>query len=248
MRLICIARACVPLLLLAAACGSAHSEPIAKLTAADAAGMDGAEARALLTKALEKYHQSSPLRFTPVGIETGGKSNRQQYRFADLADPEVWEQGWPNQSRLGVRFGPWGLYMGNPADKSAAVLEARQIARAFYVLKYSGSAEAWAPTVAEVRAGKRSVTDLPEDARRFKVQADAAMQEKKLADASMRYADALAIAPWWAAGHFNRGLILGELGYYPDACIELSRYLDLVPDAPDARQAKDKIYEWEAKK
>jgi hypothetical protein len=34
---------------------------------------------------------------------------------------------------------------------------------------------------------------------------------------------------------------------YPDAIIEMKRYLMLVPDAPNARALQDKIYNWERK-
>jgi len=61
------------------------------------------------------------------------------------------------------------------------------------------------------------------------------------------YAKALAIAPWWPEGRFNRALILGELKRYSEAVREMKRYLQLVPDAPNARASQDKIYEWEGK-
>jgi len=75
---------------------------------------------------------------------------------------------------------------------------------------------------------------LPEEARKFKVQA------------AVRYFDALKIAPWWPEGHFNRALLLGEAGNYEKAVVEMRKYLMLVPEAPDARAAQDKIYGWGA--
>jgi tetratricopeptide (TPR) repeat protein len=86
---------------------------------------------------------------------------------------------------------------------------------------------------------------LPEEARKFKVQAEFAMQEKQFAKAAELYNKALEIAPWWPEGHFNRALILGETKKYWEAMREMKRYLLLVPDAPDARAAQDKIYQWE---
>lgn len=86
---------------------------------------------------------------------------------------------------------------------------------------------------------------LPEEARRFKVQAEAALAQKEFAEAADRYRDALKAAPWWPEGRFNRALILGETGRYRGAIEEMKKYLALVPDAPDARAAQDKIYEWE---
>ncbi len=88
---------------------------------------------------------------------------------------------------------------------------------------------------------------LPEDARRFRVQAEAALRDKEFEDAADNYELALRLAPWWPEGRFNRALILGELKEYAEATVEMKRYLALVPDAPNARAAQDRIYEWEGK-
>lgn len=86
---------------------------------------------------------------------------------------------------------------------------------------------------------------LGEDARRFKVQAEAAVREKKFEAAVVHFAEALEVAPWWPAGRFNRALVLGELKEYPEAILEMKRYLRLTPDAENARSAQDTIYKWE---
>lgn len=86
---------------------------------------------------------------------------------------------------------------------------------------------------------------LPEEARKFKVQAESAFNKKNFEGAAARYKDALDVAPWWPEGHFNRALILGELSRYRDAIREMKKYLTLVPDAPNARAAQDNIYRWE---
>lgn len=86
---------------------------------------------------------------------------------------------------------------------------------------------------------------LPEEARKFKVQAESAFNRKDFDEAAARYLDALKVAPWWPEGYFNRALILGETGRYRKAIEEMRKYLVIVPDAPDARAAQDKIYEWE---
>ena len=88
---------------------------------------------------------------------------------------------------------------------------------------------------------------LPEEARKFKVQAEVAVRDKKFEDAAELYKKALGIAPWWPEGHFNRAIVLGESRYYLGAIREMKRYLIIVPNAPDARAAQDKIYEWELK-
>jgi tetratricopeptide (TPR) repeat protein len=87
---------------------------------------------------------------------------------------------------------------------------------------------------------------LPEAARRFKVQAESAISEKDFNAAADFYEQALGVAPWWPAGHFNRDLVLSETGEFSDAVAEMRRYLEVVPEAPDARAAQDKIYAWES--
>lgn len=88
---------------------------------------------------------------------------------------------------------------------------------------------------------------LPEEARKYKVQAEVAVRDKKYEMAAELYGKGLNIAPGWPEGHFNRAIVLGESKYYLTAMREMKRYLQLVPDAPDARAAQDKIYEWELK-
>lgn len=88
---------------------------------------------------------------------------------------------------------------------------------------------------------------MPESARRYMVQAEDAVREKKFDAAADLYKQALDVAPLWPEGHFNRALVLGETGSYASAVSEMKRYLLLVPNASNARAAQDKIYVWERK-
>ncbi|MEW6720603.1 MAG: tetratricopeptide repeat protein [Thermodesulfobacteriota bacterium] len=106
--------------------------------------------------------------------------------------------------------------------------------------------EVWFRKEAQRYVASPSKTDLPEEARKYRVKAETAVGRKAFAEAADYYRDALGIAPWWPEGHYNRALILAELGRYGSAGREMKRYLLLSPDAPDARAAQDKIYEWEA--
>jgi hypothetical protein len=87
--------------------------------------------------------------------------------------------------------------------------------------------------------------ELPESARRWRVQAESAVRAQRFDEAADLFDAALAEAPWWPEGHFNRALVLGEAGDPSGAITEMRRYLALVPEAADARAAQDKIYEWE---
>ena len=91
------------------------------------------------------------------------------------------------------------------------------------------------------------VPDIPEAARRFKVQAEGAVHDKDYGAAAEFYGQAIGVAPWWPEGHFNRALVLSNTGDYELAIVEMKRYLELMPDAQDARAAQDKVYEWEPK-
>ncbi|MFA7399510.1 MAG: tetratricopeptide repeat protein [Sideroxydans sp.] len=86
---------------------------------------------------------------------------------------------------------------------------------------------------------------LPEEARKYMVQAEAAVKRQSFSEAADRYRDALKIAPWWPEGYFNRALLLGETGRYKGAIANMKKYLRLIPAASDAQAAQDKIYEWE---
>lgn len=99
--------------------------------------------------------------------------------------------------------------------------------------------------VAQYRAANPKPV-MPEAARKFRVQAEFAVQEKRLDRAVELYGKALEIVPWWPEGHYNLALVLGETKKYRDALREMKRYLLLAPDAPEARAAQDRIYQWES--
>lgn len=94
---------------------------------------------------------------------------------------------------------------------------------------------------------KMARNPLPEEARKYKVQGDAAFKEKNFDGALNLYGKALEVAPWWSTGYYNRALLLGEDGSYAEAILEMKKYLELKPPATEARKAQDKIYVWESK-
>jgi TPR repeat protein len=88
---------------------------------------------------------------------------------------------------------------------------------------------------------------LPEDVRKFRIQAEGAINDKDFNGAADLYAQGLKIAPWWPQGHFDRAVVLANINRYREAVTEMKCYLILVPDAPDARKVQDEIYDWERK-
>lgn len=85
-----------------------------------------------------------------------------------------------------------------------------------------------------------------EEMRRYAVQAQLMIREKRFNEAAQIYAKALDIAPWWPEARYNRALVLGELKRYRLAIREMERFLKLEPNTSARRAIQDKIYEWEA--
>lgn len=86
---------------------------------------------------------------------------------------------------------------------------------------------------------------LPEEARRFKVQAEAAVTRKDFNQATVNYIEALQAAPWWSEGYFNVALLYAELKNVEGAIRNMKRFLLLEPKHAKAREAQDQIYRWE---
>jgi len=86
---------------------------------------------------------------------------------------------------------------------------------------------------------------LPEEARKFGVQAASLVEKQRYDEAVVMYGQALDVAPWWAEGHFNRSLVEASQSRYSEAAASMKLFLLLAPQSPDARAAQDKLYEWE---
>lgn len=120
-----------------------------------------------------------------------------------------------------------------------------QVMRALAAPETAGERAAFVATLADFHAG-RVGPDVGEAVRPHKVAAELAVKDKRLWDAAGEFAQGLALAPWWPQGNFNLALVYGELRAYPLAARYMQRYLELVPDAANARAAQDKVYEWNA--
>lgn len=98
---------------------------------------------------------------------------------------------------------------------------------------------------AQYRAS-RIKPQVSEAQRKFIVQANTLNQRKDYAGAVKLYLKAIDFDPVsYPAAYFNLALLSAQLKRYNKAISYMQQYLFLVPDAPDARDAKDKIYEWE---
>ena len=100
-----------------------------------------------------------------------------------------------------------------------------------------------------IAAEYRSLSVKPrmtEEQRRLVVQANAYTQKKDYAGAIDRYNKTIEHNPTsYPEAYFNLALLHEQQSLYTFAIHYMKKYLMLAPDAPDARGAQDKIYEWE---
>jgi hypothetical protein len=146
--------------------------------------------------------------------------------------------------------GKWYIWCVRIPDSDRREACARALADYLYALKARAefvkqSDARFQETLAKYRE-PASRPPLPEEARKFKVQAELAVSEKRFADATNGYVMAVRAAPWWAEGYYNIALLKGELKEYEDAGRMMKRFLALEPQSPLARAAQDQIYRWEA--
>jgi tetratricopeptide (TPR) repeat protein len=89
------------------------------------------------------------------------------------------------------------------------------------------------------------LTELPEEARKYALRGSVLIKEGGFADALAEYRTALKLAPFNAKLHSDTALIHGQLKNYREAIKSMTIFLQLSPDSPNARAAKDEIYKWE---
>jgi tetratricopeptide (TPR) repeat protein len=92
-----------------------------------------------------------------------------------------------------------------------------------------------------------SKPQLPDECDKYRVLAENAAREKKFGDAVDFFEKGLHVEPLWPAGQFNAAMIYGQLEDYSSAAHHMNRYLELVPDAPDAKACRERLIIWEYK-
>jgi len=90
-----------------------------------------------------------------------------------------------------------------------------------------------------------SLARLSEEARRHVMRAEVATKEGKFDDAVVEYTEAIKLSPYFPNLYKALALNHAALKAYRQAIRSLQTYLDLSPDAADARTAKDQLYKWE---
>ena len=88
---------------------------------------------------------------------------------------------------------------------------------------------------------------LSEEVEKKRLLAEDAYQQKNL-NAAVRYYEAgVALDPTWAQGWYNVAQLYAAQNDFEHAIFSMKRYLILLPNAPDAAEAKNDVLLWEAK-
>jgi tetratricopeptide (TPR) repeat protein len=145
--------------------------------------------------------------------------------------------------------GQWYLWC-RIADSDRRHACARLLADYFYVHKvrweFIKASDARFEETLEKYRDPASRPAFPEEARRYKVQAEQAVQNKRFVEAVNGYVMAVRTAPWWSEGYYNLALLNGELEQQEEAVRMMKRFIVLEPQSPLARAAQDQVYRWEA--
>ncbi len=88
---------------------------------------------------------------------------------------------------------------------------------------------------------------LPETVQRCRIMAEDAFKNRDFEKAAEYYEQGLQIEPLWPQGRHNAAWLYAELKDYQSAVLHIKRYLEVAPDAANAKQARDMLYLWEGK-
>lgn len=99
--------------------------------------------------------------------------------------------------------------------------------------------------IAELIAKFPHLFQLTEEARKIVIKAESYTEEGKFPEAIEEYKKALNLSPFFPALYKALALNYAQLKDYSQAMKNMNIYLELYPDAPDFRAAKDAIYKWE---
>lgn len=236
--------AAVMLLMVISGCGHSYTPTIDSIAGAT----DPLKALVAMQESIAspaRYIEDIPCTYVVTGdtlTRSCANQTPRTERFRNFPNPEIGGNDGLTWLTSPIVMMWHGYDVGNAA--------ADQFANAWFVLARPRELDdpsrnaAFVAAVARYRSAPESHS---ERLRRVQVQVENALKEQRTAEAAMLYRDALDESAGWPEGHFNLALLYGDLEFYADAINAMRRYLYLVPDAPDARAAQDKIYEWERK-
>ncbi len=164
------------------------------------------------------------------------------YSVGALADPRYPALGWGGMSGMVPLQFVW-------TEEGTA----QEFADAFNRLLYAAYRHEDSQELQTFRAAAQAWRENPAkpplspEADRARILAENAIKEKNLDSAIEHYERGLEVQPMWPEGWFNLALIYAEQDNYADATDRMKHYLELAPDAPDAKEAREQMIIWEDK-
>ena len=160
----------------------------------------------------------------------------------------------PKSSLLSTKFGCGkhlnilGIFAFNTAAQAQEFVDALSRLSAFARGGDAALAAEWRDFRQKAAAWRALAVKpaMPESVRKHRLLAEHAVNERQFEEAVEEYEAGIDIYPCWPEGHFNAALIYAELKRYSDALRHMRAYVELVPEAPDASQARDQMVIWEA--
>lgn len=108
------------------------------------------------------------------------------------------------------------------------------------MLVFAANARSW-------REHPESRPPEPPGLDRERILAENSYRERDLFGALEHFEAGLKLHPAWQEGWFNAALLYEALGEYEYAASRMRHYLELAPNAPDARDARAKLVVWQEK-
>jgi ankyrin repeat protein len=100
--------------------------------------------------------------------------------------------------------------------------------------------------ILKLAAGMPNPPAVPDAAHEHIVRAEVYLKRGRGdAEVEQELRQALKLAPWWAEGYFNIGLVQGTGNRYSEAIDTLNLFIAGVPAHPDVRKAREKIIEFQ---
>ncbi|HUS18268.1 MAG TPA: hypothetical protein VMZ25_01340 [Terriglobales bacterium] len=184
------------------------------------------------------------------------KTQQQHYRFKQMG-PVMVSDDHPRLPKTAFFAGPEGS--GDLCTRKCGTFywtdraDAERFARALNRLiehakkgKDDDDFSAFRQKAAAWRQLKQKAPLAPE-ADRHRILAEEAIRSTNLDSAAQHYDEALEATPLWPEGWLNAALIYAELQDYASAAEHMRYYLELAPDAPEAKAAREKLVIWEEK-
>ncbi|MGB9893819.1 MAG: hypothetical protein ACPLRA_05350, partial [Candidatus Saccharicenans sp.] len=99
--------------------------------------------------------------------------------------------------------------------------------------------------LAEIFKKQPELREMPEEARKYYVRSEVMNREGRFLESLAECRKAIKISPLSPELYKALALNYAKLGRLKAAIANMNVYLELFPDAPDSRAARDLIYQWE---